>query len=93
MMKEKWGESLGATFSLGLIQFVALIIIIIPCALLAVYVNPVLGIALGVLLVFIVMTIISAAQTIFVSLVYQNINGNINDHFDQQLIDGLFQKK
>jgi len=93
MMKAKWGESLGATFSLGLIQLVALILIIIPCALLATYVNPVLGIALGVLLVFIVMTIISAAQTVFVSLVYQNINGNINDHFDQQLIDGLFQKK
>ena len=93
MMKAKWGESLSATFSLGLIQFMALLIIIFPCGLIAAYVNPLLGISLGVLLVFIVMTIISAAQTIFVSLVYQNINGNVEDHFNQQLIDGLFEKK
>jgi len=93
MMKQKWGESLSATFSLGLIQFIAIILIIIPCALITTYINPVVGIALGVLLIFIVMTVISAAQTIFVSLVYQNINGNVEDHFNQQIIDGLFEKK
>ncbi|MGG9960189.1 DUF6159 family protein [Ferruginibacter sp. SUN106] len=93
MMKEKWGESLSSTFSLGLIQFIAFILILIPCGLIAVYVNPVAGIALGLLLGFIVMTIISAAQTIFVSLVYQNINGNVQEHFNQQIIDNLFERK
>ncbi|GAB2828626.1 DUF6159 family protein [Ferruginibacter profundus] len=93
MMKEKWGESLSSTFSLGLIQFIAFILIIIPCALIAAYINPIAGIALGLLLGFIVMTIISAAQTIFVSLVYQDINGNVQEHFNQQLIDNLFERK
>jgi hypothetical protein len=36
MMKQKWGESLGANFSFGLIQFLAMIVlIIVPVLLLA----------------------------------------------------------
>ncbi len=93
MMKEKWGESLGATFSLGLIQFLAVLLVIIPCALIAINFNPFIGIALGVLLIFIIMAIFSAAESIFISLVYQNINGKVEEHFNQQIIDGLFAKK
>ena len=48
---------------------------------------------LGVVLIFIVFTIISAVESIFIGLVYQNINGSVEDHFNQQLIDGLFTKK
>jgi hypothetical protein len=92
IMKEKWGEGLASTFSLGLIQFVAILLIVIPCALIA-NANPFVGIGLGILLICIVMTIISAIQSIFISLVYQNINGNVEDHFNQQLIDGLFARK
>lgn len=93
LMKEKWGESLSATFSLGLIKFVAILLIALPCGLIASYINPFAGIALGILLVFVVLTVISAAETVFISLVYQNINGSVEAHFDQQLIDGLFSKK
>ena len=91
-MKEKWGEGLASTFSLGLIQFVAILLIVIPCALIA-NASPFVGIGLGILLICIVMTVISAIETIFISLVYQNINGNVEDHFNQQLIDGLFARK
>jgi len=93
LMKEKWGESIGATFSLGLIKFVCTVLIVIVCGLIANFIHPVLGIGLGVLLLFIMLTVISAAETVFISLVYQNINGNVEEHFDQQLIDGLFAKK
>jgi hypothetical protein len=93
LMKEKWGESIGATFSLGLIKFVCTVFIVIVCGLIASFIHPVLGIGLGVLTLFIMLTIISAAETVFISLVYQNINGNVEEHFDQQLIDGLFAKK
>jgi len=93
IMKEKWGEGLASTFSLGLIQFVAILLIIIPCALIANSISPVIGIGLGVLLICIVMTVVSAIEAIFISLVYQNINGNVEDHFNQQLIDGLFARK
>src|SRR5687768_10017431 len=47
MMKQKWGESLGANFSFGLIQFLAMIVLIIPCFIIGSTVNLYLGIALG----------------------------------------------
>jgi len=93
MMKEKWGQSIVAGFSFGLIQFLAILIIGIPLFLLGSSISPFLGIALAVAGAFIVMAIISAAQTIFISAVYHNINGDITEHFNQQLVDGLFVPK
>ena len=93
MMKQKWGESLGANFSFGLIQFVAMIILIIPCFIIGSTVNLYLGIALGLMGAFIISAIFSAAQTIFVSAVYHNITDEPVKHFEQQMIDKLFQKK
>jgi len=93
MMKQKWGESLGANFSFGLIQFLAMIVLIIPCFIIGSTINLYLGIALGLMGAFIISVIFSAAQTIFVSAVYHNINDEPTKHFNQQMIDGLFQKK
>ena len=93
LMKEKWGESLTARFSMGIIQLLGFIIVLIPAFILGALIHPLVGIAAGVAGVFIVMAIVSAAQTIFVSAVYHNITGNVNDYFDQQLIDGLFVHK
>jgi hypothetical protein len=76
-----------------LIQFPGFIVIGIPLFLLGMLINPFAGIALAVASLFIIMAIISAAQTIFVSAVYHNINGDPTEHFNQQLIDGLFVKK
>jgi hypothetical protein len=93
MMKEKWGESLVAGFSFGLIQFLAFLIIGVPLFLLGGAVNIFLGLALAAAGIFIIMAILSAAQTIFISAVYHNINGDVNKYFDQQLVDGLFVGK
>jgi hypothetical protein len=93
MMKEKWGESLGATFSFGIIQILAIFLIAVPLFILGSLVHLLLGVALGVLAVFMIMTVMSAAQTIFVSAVYHNINNDPVTHFNQQLLDNLFEKK
>ena len=93
MMKEKWGESLASTFSMGLIQFLGTVLIVIVCGLIASFIHPVIGIGIGIVAMFIMYTITSAVETVFISLVYQNINGNVEEHFNQQLIDGLFTKK
>jgi uncharacterized protein DUF6159 len=93
MMKEKWGESLVAGFSFGLIQFIAFLVIGLPLFFLGSSVNVFLGLALAFAAVFIIMAILSAAQTIFISAVYHNINGDVTKHFDQQLVDGLFAQK
>lgn len=93
MMKEKWGESLGANFSFALIQFLAVIIAGLPLFFLGAAFNPIVGMALAIVGVFTVVSIISAAQTIFVSAVYHNINGDPVKHFNQQMVDQLFDKK
>jgi uncharacterized protein DUF6159 len=93
MMKDKWGESLAAGFSFGLIQFLGFLIIGVPLFLLGSVIHVFLGVALAVGGVFIVMSILSAAQTIFISVIYHNINGDVNKYFDQQLVDGLFVQK
>jgi hypothetical protein len=93
LMKEKWGESLGANFSLGLIQFIGMLLVGGLLFLLGNLIHPVVGIALALMGGFLVFSIISAAQMIFISAIYHNINGDIVKHFDQQMIDNLFEKK
>jgi hypothetical protein len=93
LMKQKWGETLTSRFSFGLIQLLAFAVIAIPCFLLGAYIHPVLGIALAIIGVFIVITIMSAAQTIFVSAIYHNVTDEPVAYFDQQLVDNLFQQK
>ena len=93
LMKQKWGESLAATFSFGLVQLVGMLIVLVPLFLIGAIISPLVGVALAVAGAFLVVSIISAAQTIFVSAVYHNISGDLDKHFDQQMVDGLFEKK
>jgi len=93
MMKEKWGESLGANFSLGLIQLIGMFIVGAVLFILGSLIHPIAGIALAILGIFVVMAIISATQTIFISAVYHNITNDPVTHFSQQMIDDLFQEK
>ncbi len=93
IMKEKWGESLVAGFSFGLINFIAMIVVAIPLFLVGSIYNPIAGIILAVLGVFIVLSILSAAHTVFVSAVYHNITGDPVKHFEQQMLDNLFDTK
>ncbi len=93
LMKEKWGESLGGNFSFGLIQFLGIVVVGLPLYLLGAMIHPLAGIAAAVIGVFIVISIISAAQVIFVSAVYHDITGDVTEHFDRHLVDDLFEQK
>ena len=93
LMKEKWGESIGAGFSFGLVQIVALIAVGLPLFLIGALVHPVIGVILAALGALLVMAIISAAQTIFISAVYHHVTGDPVKHFNQQMIDNLFEPK
>jgi len=92
MMKEKWGESLSASFSFGLVQLVFFLGAAFVCFLLGL-INPIIGIVLFVLCVFSILVVMSATKMIFVSAVYHNINGDPIKHFNQQLADNLFEHK
>jgi hypothetical protein len=93
LMKEKWGESIGAGFSFGLVQILALIVVAVPLFIIGALVHPLAGVILAVLGSLLVMAIISAAQTIFISAVYHNVTGDPVKHFNQQMIDNLFEPK
>ncbi|HEY5407440.1 MAG TPA: DUF6159 family protein [Ginsengibacter sp.] len=92
LMKQKWGESLSAGFSFGLIQFLGIIMIAL-FAFLGALIHPVVGIVIGVLGISLLLAVISAAQSIFISAVYHNINGDPVKQYNQQFIDNLFTKK
>lgn len=93
LMKQKWGESLGATFSFGIVQVLGIFLWIIPSFLLGWMIHPVAGFILFALGVFTILVVMSAAKVIFVSAVYHNINGDPVKHFNQQLADNLFVEK
>jgi hypothetical protein len=92
MMKEKWGESLSARFSFGLVQLVFFLGAAFVCFLLGM-ISPILGIVLFVLCAFTILVVMSATKMIFISAVYHDINGDPVKHFNQQLADNLFGHK
>ncbi|HLZ89652.1 MAG TPA: DUF6159 family protein [Puia sp.] len=93
LMKEKWGESLAASFSFGLIQFLGIIVLAGVGFLLGWAIHPIVGIVVFTLGVFAVMVLVSAVRTIFISAVYHNLNGDPVKHFNQQFADHLFMEK
>jgi uncharacterized protein DUF6159 len=93
MMKEKWGESLGATFSFGLIHFLAVLVVGGGLFVMGAFINVILGIILAVLGILILAAVFSAAQTVFVSAVYHDITGDPVQNFNEALADNLFVSK
>lgn len=93
LMKEKWGESLAANFSFGLIQFLGVLLVGLPLYFIGALISPIAGIALAIVGVFSIIAIISATQTIFISAVYHNVTGDPVKHFNQQMVDQLFDRK
>jgi hypothetical protein len=93
LMKDKWGESLASTFSFGLVQFLAFLLISLPLFFLGLLIHPIVGIVLALISVFIIVAVVSASQTIFVSAIYHNINGDPVEHFNDQFVNNLFEHK
>lgn len=93
IMRQKWGERIGAGFSFGLVSLVGFLIAGISLFVIGAIFNLIIGVVLAVLGILLVATIMSAARTIFISAVYHNINGDPVEHFNQQMIDNLFVEK
>jgi hypothetical protein len=93
LMKQKWGEGIGAGFSFGLIQLIGVAVAALAGYLVGITIHPFAGIAVAVLAILLLSTIVSAAQTIFISSVYHNVTGDPVEHYNQQFIDNLFEFK
>ncbi len=94
IMKEKWGESIGASFSFGILSLVAILLIALPLGIILSFIHPVIGITVGVLAVFLIQSIVSSAEMVFIASVYhQVVEDQPVDDFDSGLIDDLFVYK
>lgn len=93
MMKKLWGESLTASFSFGLIQFGAIIILFVISLLLS-FIHPILGIGFGIIGLVLVLSTFSTLQSIFISAVYHKVSSDIDvKQFAGVDVDTLFLAK
>lgn len=92
LMKEKWGESLTANLSFGIFYLLGMLAAIVVTVLLF-SVNAILAIGLGILIVLLVITVISTAETIFVAAMYNHVTGMPTGNFDDSTLDGMFIQK
>jgi hypothetical protein len=93
IMKEKWGERIGAGFSFVLIQLAAMAAIAVVAVIIGTIVHLLAGIAVAVLGLLLLFAISSAVRTIFISAVYHNVSGDPVELYNQQFIDNLFETK
>ena len=70
-----------------------MLVIAIVAFLLAISINIIAGVAIAVIGLLLLMTVISALKTIFISAIYHNINGDPVELYNQQFIDNLFETK
>ena len=89
LMKEKWGESIGANFSFGVFFIVGYIIIAIS-AILTFSIHPILGVVATVLSALFLHTVVAAAKTVFIAATYNHMTDKPAGRFDNGALDTLF---
>jgi hypothetical protein len=93
LMRKQWGESLVANFSFAVVQFIGVLVVSLGLFFIGSLIHPFLGVAMAILGAFVVMAVVSATQTIFISAVYHNINGDPVKHFNEGFANNLFNEK
>lgn len=93
MMKQKFGESIGANFSFGLFSFIGILISVI-IAFFFWLIHPFVGIGVGIVLIGFTQIFVSTGQMVFISAVYQKTNNpETAIDYREDLLDDIFVKK
>jgi len=94
IMKDKWGESIGANFSFGLFSLIGIFFVALPIGfLLGATINPVAGMIVGILIFILVQIVVSAANMVFLAAAYQHVNNDPIGHFEEDVLDDVFFQK
>lgn len=93
MMKQKWGESIGAGFSFVFVQFIAVIFLAIIAITIGTLTSTLIGGIIAVIGLLLLVAVVSTVRSIFASAVYHNITGDPVAHFNQQFVDSIFAGK
>lgn len=92
IIKEKWGEALGANFGFGLFYFISFVLLVIPAFFVGSMIHPGVGVFLGIMSFFLIGIVISAAETVFLAAAYQHVNDRPIPQYQPELIDDIFRK-
>jgi hypothetical protein len=92
MMKQKWGESIAASFSFGALQVVAFFVIVIPMLVLATVIDPMIPGIIAVVALLLIVAVVNACQSIFISAVYHNQEELPSGYFGGDVLEHLFVK-
>ena len=93
VIRERWGESIGAGFSLGLFTLAGIVLAFVVGGVAGTLVHPGLGIGLGILTYLLTIVVNGAARNIFLAAAYEHTNGNTPHQFDRDTLDGVFMQK
>jgi Family of unknown function (DUF6159) len=93
IIKEKWGESLGANFGFGLFFILGYLAIIASAFVLGFLIHPVAGIIAGIVMALVLHTILAAAKTVFLAAIYQHLNDEPHGDFSGDTLDSIFIRK
>jgi hypothetical protein len=91
-IRERWGDAVGAGFSLGLFVFSGVVLAIVG-GLAAGFVHPVMGVAIGISIFLLTLVVNGAARNIFLAAAYQHTQGNTPEGFDADTLDSVFVAK
>ena len=94
IVKNKWGESIGASFSFGILTFLGMLLIALPIGLILSMINPMVGIIAGIALVFLIQSVVSSAEMVFISSVYHQLVDEMPlQDYESDILDDLFIEK
>ncbi len=93
MMREKWGEALGANFGFGILFLVGYIIIAAICAFLGIVIHPLAGVVGFVMMALLLHTALAAAKMVFIAATYQHLHGEPIGNFKGDILDSVFMPK
>lgn len=92
LMKQKWGESLAANVSFGLFHLLGIVAAFL-IGMLLMQVSAILAITVGIGIILLVSTVMSAARTVFIAAVYNHVTGRPTGDFDGRTLDSSFIQK
>lgn len=92
-IRQRWGESIGAGFSLGLMVLAGIVISIISGIIFGMIIHPGIGVLVGFLSFILTLVVNGAARNVFLTAAYEHTQGNTPPNFDAETLDGIFMKK
>lgn len=92
-IRERWGESIGAGFSLGLFVLLGIVVSIISGFVFGFAIHPGVGVFAGFLTFLLTLVVNGAARNVFLTAAYEHTHGNTPEAFDGDTLDGIFMAK